>query len=197
VNKGPVRLVTLIRHGQYVPADGGGTLTAVGRRQARAAGKRLAGTEAVDALFCSTLSRARETATLIAERCGAAIRPAERYLCECWPTAVPGYHVSLGRRAEGKRRIAVIAERHLRPSRRDRHEVLVCHGNLIRGVVSHALGARLTSWRKMYIHHGSLTQIAISATGQLALLRYNDTGHLGETLTTMANVDEVAKGKAR
>lgn len=190
-----MRLISLIRHGQYRSSDGGGTLTAVGRRQARAVGKRLA-EEGFDALYCSTLGRAIETADLVAERCGVACRPPLAYLRESLPTAVPGYRVPLAVRAEGKARIETIARKHLRPSRRDRHEVLICHGNLIRGVVSHALGVRPTTWRRMFIHHASLTQIVVTKGGRTALLCYNDTGHLSPALTTMASVAELRREKA-
>lgn len=184
----PRRLVSLIRHGQYEPTPEGGTLTAVGRRQARALAKRLVA-DGVDGLYCSSLSRAVETAEIIAERCEVSLSRPRDYLKESWPTGVPGFHVPLAAREIGKARVATMMSRHVKPSRRDRHEVIVCHGNLIRAIVSAALAVPMTRWIRMYIHHTSVTRLAVFKDERVVLFSYNDTGHLKPELVTMTNQD--------
>lgn len=176
--------MSLVRHGHYEPTPQGGQLTALGRRQARAAAKRL-GIEPIDALFCSSLSRARETAEIIASTCDVELASPRDYLVESWPTGVPGYHVPLAKRKAGKARIATLAKRHFIPSKRNHHEVVVCHGNLIRAAVSAALDVPLTRWARMFIHHASISRIAILDDGRVALWCYNDTGHLKGDLKSM------------
>ena len=65
--------VLLCRHGEthdnvagLVQGHGGGALTAAGRAQAAALGRRLAATR-LDAVFCSDLARATETLRLVAD----------------------------------------------------------------------------------------------------------------------------------
>lgn len=184
----PRRLISLIRHGQYEPSPSGGTLTAIGKRQTRALARRLSD-DPIDGLFCSPLSRALETAEIISSQCEVELSRPRDYLIESWPTGVPGHHVPLAKRKVGKARIAALMHRHLKPTRRDRHEVIVCHGNLIRAIVSAALDVPLTRWIRMYIHHTSITRLAVFEDGRVALFSFNDTGHLKPELTTMTNTE--------
>lgn len=73
----------LVRHAQSEWNAGGlwqgqadPSLSDVGRHQAAAAGKRLAAEEEFDAVFCSDLSRAVETAEILAASLGLATSPA-------------------------------------------------------------------------------------------------------------------------
>ena len=67
--------VLLARHGDAVyptgcgSGDSGGVLSEVGRDQAHALGERI-GADGVAAIFCSQLSRARETATIVSDVVG-------------------------------------------------------------------------------------------------------------------------------
>jgi len=79
------RAVTLVRHGQTElsrrKAYSGRldvALTAEGREQARRCAARLAGDDAIDAIFTSPLSRARDTAQAIADATGASLTIDER-----------------------------------------------------------------------------------------------------------------------
>ncbi|MGI8728693.1 MAG: histidine phosphatase family protein [Solirubrobacteraceae bacterium] len=76
--------VYLVRHGQTASSARSAysgrsdvALTELGREQARDAAARLAG-EGIDAVFCSPLSRARDTAQAIAEACGATLTVDQR-----------------------------------------------------------------------------------------------------------------------
>ncbi len=186
------RLVSLIRHGEYEPSPDGGVLTARGRRQATSTGKRLARL-APNAIYASTLSRAKESADLISAKVELPVRKPKNYLRESWPTGVKGYNVPLAARRLGRRRVEEICERHLRVAKRDFHEVLVCHGNIIRAVVAMALGMRLTAWAQMYINHGSFTQLIVTDSGRTALRHYNDVGHFTPGLIS----DALVKTKPR
>jgi broad specificity phosphatase PhoE len=192
VSDSPRRLISLIRHGQYEPTSTGGTLTGLGRRQARAVARRLAA-DPTDALICSPLGRALETAEIISGICEVELATPRDYLRESWPTGVPGHKVPRAARSLGKARVAALLHRHVKPSKADRHEVLVGHGNLIRATVSAALEVPMTRWIRMYIHHASVTRIAVFEDGRVALWCYNDTGHLKPELTTMTNADPEAR----
>ncbi len=194
-----MRYVSLVRHGEYTPTPSGGKLTARGRRQAAATGKRLAKRSgssrgrATDeptpldtpyTLYASTMSRAMESATIIGNHLSIDVRPGRDYLRESMPTGVPGHRVSLEARRKGRERVDAIVEKHLRPAPKPMHDVIVCHGNIIRAVVAVALGARLTTWLHMFIHHGSLTQLLVLEEGRVILRHYNDIGHFTPSLVT-------------
>lgn len=74
--------VILVRHAQQVRTQtetskpGGPSLSALGRHQAQLTGKHLAG-EQIDAVYCSDLNRARETAQLIADAAAPGLEPVE------------------------------------------------------------------------------------------------------------------------
>ena len=77
----PARII-VARHGEaeyetHTLTGGGGSLTALGRRQARELGERLV-SEKVAAVFCSDLSRAVQTAEIAAAELGLPVRVRER-----------------------------------------------------------------------------------------------------------------------
>jgi serine/threonine-protein phosphatase PGAM5 len=172
------RHLYFVRHGQYEPSSDGGVLTGLGRKQARRTGKRLAAI-AIDQLIASDLGRAVETAELIAGQLPAAPRARQLPLLrEARPSAFPGIRIPLAERADGKRRVTEIVRRYFRPSRRQRHELFVCHGNLIRALASRCLGQSWTAWRDMDTSHCGVTRFEIRPDGRTLLRSYNETGHL-------------------
>ena len=60
----------------------------------------------------------------------------------------------------------------------DTHDVLVCHGNVIRWMVAKALGMDLKTWTHFDIGNGSLTVISVRADGTARLAMYSDVGHI-------------------
>ncbi len=180
-----MRYVSLIRHGEYDPSPEGGVLTARGRKQAVSTGKRLSKLEC-DNIYASTMSRAMESATIIARHVDLDVRPGRDYLRESMPTGVRGHRVPLDARRAGRQRVETIIEKHIRPATKETHDVLVCHGNIIRAVVAMALGLKLTTWTKMFIHHGSFSQLVVLPTGRVALRHYNDIGHFTASLVSHA-----------
>jgi len=138
----------------------------------------------VASLVSSDLGRAKETAAIIAAALpGLRVRQTA-LLREAMPTGYPGQKVPLVTRAEHKARIDEIVDRRLRPSRRDRIELVVCHGNLIRSLVCRVLSVRVTAWRDFDTFHCGITQIVVKPDGRTMVASYNDTGHLPHGLIT-------------
>jgi serine/threonine-protein phosphatase PGAM5 len=65
-----------------------------------------------------------------------------------------------------------------RAAGRDRCDVLVCHGNLIRYLVCRALALGKNAWVGLGSAHCGITVIRILPRGEIVLESYNDTGHL-------------------
>jgi serine/threonine-protein phosphatase PGAM5 len=178
------RRLLLIRHGQYDEREEGTKdLTALGRKQAKRIGKSLE-FDRIDAVYASTMLRARTTAGLIAEDRNLPVQTTP-LLCECIPTKI-GFYIPPDTIAEGKRQADRAFDRFFKKSRILRTELLVCHGNIIRYLVARALRVPGTTWRKMAIYHASITEIRIHSDGRAVLFSYNDVAHLPHKLRTMS-----------
>ncbi len=176
------RVVYLLRHGQY-ETESIGALTPLGRRQATAAARFLEH-ERFATVWTSTLPRAKETADIVAQELGIGpVRPT-RILREGMYTKVDGYAVPASERAEDRERAAAAYVKFFRPSRIDRTELLVCHGNLIRYFVCRALEAPIARWIRMNTNHCALTRIVVRDTGAVRVVSYNETSHLPTKLVT-------------
>jgi serine/threonine-protein phosphatase PGAM5 len=207
-----VRTLYLVRHGAYDiddPRDEavGRGLLPLGVAQARVTGDRLRGLPfAFDAVSASPLTRARETAEVIAAQLGgagsdrsdrsarsAAPRVAiDPDLAECTP---PTRRADI--MAEEKpedlaacsAQLERLAPRLLAPlpgGSPARRELVVAHGNVIRWLVTRALGVDTTAWLSMSIGHASVTTIAIDGKGAVRILAVGDVGHLPPGLQTGA-----------
>jgi serine/threonine-protein phosphatase PGAM5 len=76
-------------------------------------------------------------------------------------------------------------ERHFRKARgSDRHDIIVCHGNIIRYFVCRALQAPPESWVNTDINNCGISEIAIKPDGRIMLISHNDTGHLPYDMKT-------------
>jgi serine/threonine-protein phosphatase PGAM5 len=60
----------------------------------------------------------------------------------------------------------------------DRHDILVCHGNIIRYFVIKALGVDSQAWLGFSVAHCSLTIIEVRADGTFKVLAVGDAGHM-------------------
>jgi serine/threonine-protein phosphatase PGAM5 len=186
VNLPPTRRhLYFIRHGQYEsrPDVFGGVLTALGRRQARKTGKRLAKLP-IKAVFASDLQRAVESAEIIAEQVDVRRVRIDSILREQIATAVKGMRVPLEKRRKARKCLDDIEAKFFVPSRSLRHEVVVCHGNLIRELVCRVLGVRLGAWVNMNVTNGGVTHIKVLADGMVRLVGFNDIGHMPDSLVT-------------
>lgn len=188
------RILYLVRHGQTdsetEPPDAlGNGLTALGRKQARLAARRLSSLP-IAVIHHSTLRRAAETADIIAAKFpGVPLRPA-RLLWECVPSVPAGFeavfaHVPPEEIRRDRRRAARAFAKYFKRARGgDRHEIVVCHGNLIRYFVCCALQAPPEIWANADVHHCGFSVIVINPDGRVRLVSHNDTGHLPRPMQT-------------
>lgn len=180
-----MRQLILVRHGQYDLFTG--RLTALGRRQAAATVRPLREYE-FDAIRCSTMARAEETASILKKGLGSELElERSRLLCEALPTPVPGL-TERAQLPELRRNLARMQQAHARlarPTRRDRCELIVAHGNLIRSFVCLALGVKPVTWLKMRIHHCSISVLIVKNDAEEILSSYNEILHLPKALRTL------------
>lgn len=186
-----VRTIILVRHGIYDPDDAqdpdvGLGLNAEGREQAQATALRFTNYPLrVDALWTSTMTRARQTADIIAP---ALKLPAQRtrLIRECTPPTERADIMAREKPGEPEAcrdTLELAWKRFFRPSpERDSTEVLVCHGNVIRWFVSRAIGLEGAKWLRMGLGNCSLTTIRVRPDGTTQLLQYADIGHLSPKL---------------
>lgn len=185
---GGVRTIYLVRHGRYDTDDPrdervGRGLVPIGVAQARLAGSRLRGLPfRFDEIVSSPLTRARQTAQLIAAELGAPAPRIDPDLEECTPPTRRAEIIADEKPedlAACAARLDRLAARILRPSpAADRRELLVAHGNVIRYLVTRALAVDATAWLGMSVGHASLTVLAVDASGVARVLAVGDVGHL-------------------
>jgi serine/threonine-protein phosphatase PGAM5 len=175
----PLHFVHLIRHGQYVlqPPDGDGPLTAIGRKQAAIAGRYLARLP-IARVWCSDAERATETAEILIKRLDVENLRKTTLLREVMPSAVPGMDVPAATRRQGREAIEEVLTTFFVPLAVTRHDLLVCHGNLIRSLVCRVIGGDQFSWLKLATHHCALTSFVIRGDRGIALVRYGESAYL-------------------
>jgi len=182
------RFVYLIRHGWYDGSDPrderiGKGLDSLGRAQAQLLADRLAHLPITfQSLESSTFTRAQETADIV----GAALHMSvvrDSGLSECTPPSIrPDYgrNVAPGEMDSCQAKLERSYARYVRPAggREDHHDLLVCHGNVIRWFVSRALGLDTKVWPNFDIGNCSITVLAVRPDGAIHLAAFSDTGHL-------------------
>jgi serine/threonine-protein phosphatase PGAM5 len=194
------------------PDSFGPALTSLGRQQANLAARRLA-TLAIDVIHTSSFRRATQTAQVIAGQFpGASVHPS-RLLWECVPAlpefAVDWYKnhpdrggVSLPLRMlpwiglweddtdwaeieSGFEQANQAWEKYFIPIHgMDRHEVIVCHGNILRYFVMRALQVPPEAWIKTDVYNCAISEVIIREDGEMLLLSHNDHGHLPPEMKT-------------
>jgi serine/threonine-protein phosphatase PGAM5 len=157
-------------------------MNALGHEQARLLGARLASLPVRPRLLVSsTLTRARETGddlgVILGMPCGR-----DSLLEECSPPSLRDSAATAEDRAESaacESTLEAAWTKYVRPSPdADAHDVLVCHGNVIRWFVTRALGADSRRWITMTIGNASLTILAVRPDGSVRLAMYSDVGHI-------------------
>jgi len=192
-------ILVLVRHGHYLPVDKDPNpleagLDALGVAQARLAAARLAARPGgFDGLFVSPLQRARDTAAVIAGDF-----PGRRFevvadLAECTPPTRRTEITADDKPADlaaCQAQLDRVFARFFRPAAGEpRTDMLVCHGNVIRYLITRALGVDTKAWLEMSVGHASLTQIRVEADGRMKLIAAGDVGHLPPNLLTGATGD--------
>ena len=193
-----VHYVYLIRHGVYdrdtAVADDriGSALNALGHEQAKLLGARLAQLPVrFHSLVSSDFTRARQTADDIGAMIG--LTPVRDSLIhECTPTADRDDYMNNhpgGDVARCEANLQAAWARYFTPTPdADQHDVLVCHGNVIRWLVARTLGMDPKTWTRMDIANASLTVINIRADGSTHLAMFDDVGHIPVEKQTWAGV---------
>jgi serine/threonine-protein phosphatase PGAM5 len=193
------RVIVLVRHGSYVadPAvdpQVGPPLSPLGVAQAHLAGARLAGLGwHFAALYVSPMQRARDTAAVIAGDFPGRSFQVENDLAECVPptrrTEVTR-DTSPAELAACKSQLDRLFARYFRPaSGGEQAELFVCHGDVIRYLVTRALGVDPTAWLEMSVRNASITQIRVEADGRFKVITVGDDGFMPASLLTGATGD--------
>ncbi len=193
------RTIVLVRHGHYAPDPNvdpklGPGLTELGIAQARLVAARLAALPGgFDVLWASPLTRAQETAkVIVADFDGAAIVNLPE-LEECTPpTRRKEITVTMKPEELGAcaRQLDRLFAEHFKPAAgTPKQELMVCHGNVIRYLITKALGVDTEAWLEMSVGHVSMTTIRIEADGSMKLIAAGDIGHVPPNLRTGATGD--------
>jgi serine/threonine-protein phosphatase PGAM5 len=184
------RTIYLVRHGNYSPDDkhsDGGTLTALGIAQARLVAARLRGAPVpFTSLHASTMTRADQTARIVNESLPQLTLQPEPLLRECTPPTRRADIMAKETPAELAAAEAQLDQAFgtfFAPARgSDQHDILVCHGNVIRYLVTKALGVDTKAWLGFSVAHCSLTVIQVAPDGTCKVLAVGDAGHIPQNL---------------
>ena len=193
---GPVHTLVLVRHGNYAPDPSvdeniGPHLSPIGVAQAHLAANALAALPRFDGLYASPMQRARDTAAVI----GVDDFPDRKFevvddLAECTPPTPLGEVAKTEPPADMaacKARLDRLYARFFTAANgQDRSDLLVCHGNVIRYLVTRALGVDTGAWLAMSIGNASITTIRIDADGRAHVIAVGDVGHIPPAMRTSA-----------
>jgi len=190
-----IRTIYLIRHGEYNQADTsdsevGKKLTPLGIAQARLVSTRLKGMPVeFTSLTSSTMTRARETAMVINEDFPQLKLQQSTLIRECTPPTWRKDIVADETESDLNmcvKNIEQAFKEYFTPSTdvKDRNDIIVCHGNVIRYFVTKAMKADPMSWLQMSIGNCSLTIIRILPDGSMKLAAYSDMGHIPPNMQT-------------
>jgi len=193
------RTIVLVRHGHYAPdpaADAklGPALTDLGIAQAHLVGARLAGLpQKFDTVYASPMTRAQQTAKVIVGDLDDAAIETVADLAECTPPT-RRKDITATMKPEELSECASQLDRlfaaHFKPaSGAPVQELLVCHGNVIRYLVTKALAVDTEAWLEMSVGHVSMTTIRIEADGSAKVIAIGDVGHVPPNLRTGASGD--------
>ena len=188
-----------MRHGHYAPdpsADAklGPALTDLGIAQAHLVGARLAGLpQKFDAVYSSPLTRAQQTAKVIVGDLDNAAIETVADLAECTP---PTRHkeITAAMKPEDLSDCAeqldrLFAARFKPANGAPVQELLVCHGNVIRYLITKSLAVDTEAWLEMSVGHVSMTTIRVEADGSTKVIAIGDVGHVPPNLRTGATGD--------
>ncbi|MEE9270496.1 MAG: histidine phosphatase family protein [Candidatus Krumholzibacteria bacterium] len=199
-----IRTIYLIRHGWYdhrdkSDPDVGKALLPLGVAQAKLLAARLRSMPVEwTALHSSTMTRARQTARVVGEEFPELELQQTRLIRECTP---PTWRRDIMEREEESELKAcadqldrAFAQFFVPSPGKDRHDILVCHGNVIRYFVTKVLGVDTMSWLRMSVGNCSMTIVRVNQDGSFKLLAVGDVGHLPANL--QSGVDRTEKNLA-
>jgi len=202
-NKG-TRTIYLIRHGQYDEADErdsgvGKELVPLGIAQSRLLAARLKAMPInFNSLTSSTMTRARQTAMIINEDFPELKLQQSTRIRECTP---PTWRKDIMAETDSTELSECVAnlEKAFQdffvpsPDEKDRNNIIVCHGNVIRYFVTKVLRVDTMAWLQMSLGNCSLTIVRISPDGSMRLAAFSDMGHIPPNLQTETGGDNIPK----
>ena len=198
------RTIYLIRHGEYNSEDErdpdvGKELVPLGIAQTRLLSSRLKsmGIE-FNTLTSSTMTRARQTGMIINEDFPELELQQSKLIRECTP---PTWREDI-MADESKTDLNECVENLETafkeffipsPDEADKHDIIVCHGNVIRYFVTKVLNVDTMAWLQMTIGNSSLTIVNIKPDGSMKLVSFNDLGHITPNLQTLTGGENKSK----
>jgi serine/threonine-protein phosphatase PGAM5 len=194
-----MREIVLVRHGNYTPDPAidekiGPPLSPIGVAQARLAGARLHGEwSRLDALYVSPMQRARDTAAAIGAEFPDRAFEVVDDIAECMPPTRRA-EIMAGEKPEDaaacKARLDRVFATYFQPAEGGpRTDLFVCHGNVIRYLVTRALGVDTTAWLEMSVGNASITRIRVEPDGRFKVIAVGDVGHIPPNLRTGSTGD--------
>jgi len=188
------RHLILVRHGDYdttiqFPANPDGHLNERGRKQAEAVADRLQGMK-LDAIFSSSLIRARETTEVIAACNPHVPVHITGDLQECIPCVPKGLEklfegIPANFIKSGPSQAAHVFKTYFKPIAEDapnRTEVIVSHGNLLGYLVSRVFDAPAETWLRADFGNCCISGVLVRYDGVIKLMYHNDGAHLSPEL---------------
>ena len=189
-----MRTIVLVRHGNYdndpaVDEKIGPHLSPIGVAQAHLAGAALMGLPLhFDHLYASPMQRARDTAAVIAGDFPGRHFEVVDDLAECTPPTRRSEITKDDKPAElaaCKDKLDRVFARFFKPAKAgDQADMLVCHGNVIRYLVTRALGVDTAAWLEMSVGNASITTIRVEADGRFKIIAVGDVGHIPPNMRT-------------
>ena len=198
------RTIYLIRHGHYDEADErdeytGKGLTPLGIAQAKLLAARMKAMPVMfTSLTSSTMTRARQTAMIINESFPKFKLNQSPLISECTPPTWRKDIMAETDSAELSECVDNIEKAFQEyfipsPDAKDRNDIIVCHGNVIRYFVTKVLKVDTMSWLQMSITNCSLTIIRIMADESMKLDTFSDYGHMPENMRTFTGGENETK----
>lgn len=189
------RTIYLIRHGDYAPQDDSlpdsvNVLTPLGIAQARLVSTRLKSMNTeFNSLISSTMTRAKQTSQVIVNDFPEITFEQSDLIRECTPPTWREDVMAETNAAEVEECVNNLEQAFQKyfippPDEKDRNDIIVCHGNVIRYFVTKVLKVGTMSWLQMSISNCSLTIIRILPNGNMKLDVFSDYGHIPENMRT-------------
>jgi serine/threonine-protein phosphatase PGAM5 len=151
-----------------------------------------------NSLTSSTMTRARQTAMIINEDFPELVLQQSKLIRECTPPTwredimADESKTDLNECVENLEKS--FKEYFIPPQdERDRHDIIVCHGNVIRYFITKVLNVDAMAWLQMTIGNCSLTIINIRSDGSMKLVSFNDLGHIPPNLQTLTGGENKSK----
>jgi len=189
-----IRTLYLIRHGDYDHQDNrdpdvGKAMVPLGIAQARLVAARLLSLPVkMTSLHSSTMTRAKQTAMVINQNFPQLQLLQSKLLRECTPPAwrkdiTDEVAAPILLKCKTKLDEAFTIYFAISPLI-NQHDIIVCHGNVIRYFVTKVLKVNHKSWLGMIISNCSITVIRIYSNGDKKLVSFNDVGHIPPNMQT-------------